>query len=68
MSRRFESMEGKDIRSFEEVKVKKMNSIIEVMNVKKDTLGGLLNVVKLSKDKYMIVDTGEVKEYVKKRK
>lgn len=65
MSRRFENMEGKNIRGFENVKVKRMNSIIEVMHIKKDTLGGLLNVVKLNKDKYMIVDTGEVREYKK---
>ena len=65
MSRRFESMEGRDIRSWDEVKVKKMNSIIEVMHIKNDSLGGLANVVKISKDKYIIVATGEVREYKK---
>lgn len=65
ISRRFESMEGKDIRSYEKVKVKRMNEIIEVMHIKNDSLGGLANVVKISKDKYMIVDTGEVREYKK---
>lgn len=65
MSRRFESMEGKKINGFDEVKVKKMNSIVEVVHIKNHTLGGLANVVKLSKDEYMIRETGEVKKYAK---
>ena len=65
ISRRFENMEGKRINSFDDVKVKKMNSIIEVMHLKNESPGGLYNVVKLNKDKYMIVDTGEVREYKK---
>jgi len=48
MSTRFESMEGKEIRSYEEVKVKRMNAIIEVMHIKNRNLGGLENVVKLT--------------------
>lgn len=65
--RRFESMEGRDIRGFEEVKVKKMNSIIEVVHLKNYTLGGLDNVVRLNKNEYMLRDTGEIKEYKKSK-
>ena len=65
ISRRFENMEGKRINSFDDVKVKKMNSIIEVMYLKNESPGGLYNVVKLNKDEYMIRDTGEIKKYVK---
>lgn len=63
--RRFESMEGKDIRSFEEVKVKRMNNIIEVVHIKKEGIGGLNKIRKLNKNEYVIIDTGEVKEYAK---
>lgn len=42
-----------------------MNSIVEVMHLKKESLGGLNNVIKLNKNEYMIRNTGEVKEYVK---
>lgn len=63
--RRFENMEGKRINSFDDVKVKKMNSIIEVMHLKNESLGGFDNVVKINKNEYMIRSTGEVKEYVK---
>lgn len=65
ISRRFENMEGKKINSFDDVKVKKMNSIIEIMRLKNESPGGLCNVVKLNKDEYMIINTGEVKKYVK---
>ena len=63
--RRFEHTEAKELRSFDDVKVKKMNDIIEVMHLEKESLGGLHNIVKLNKYEYMIKDTGEIKEYVK---
>jgi hypothetical protein len=65
ISRRFENMEGKKINNFDDVKVRRMNSIIEVMHLKNESPGGLYNVVKLNKDEYMIVDTGEVRKYKK---
>lgn len=65
MGRRFESMEGKHIRGFEEVKVKRMNNIIEVVHLKNYTLGGLDKIIRLNKNEYLIRDTGEVKEYKK---
>ena len=63
--RRFEHTEAKELRSFDDVKVKKMNDIIEVMHLEKESLGGLHNIVKLNKYEYMIKDTGEVREYKK---
>lgn len=63
--RRFEHTEAKRLRSFDEVKVKKMNNIVEVMHLEKESLGGLHNIVKLNKYEYMIKDTGEVREYKK---
>lgn len=65
MSRRFESMEGKKLNGFDEVKVKKMNSIVEVVHIKKEGIGGLDKIRKLNKNEYVIIDTGEVKEYAK---
>ena len=63
--RKFEHTEAKDLRSYDVVKVKKMNSIIEVMHIKKEGIGGLDNVVRLNKNEYMLRDTGEIKEYIK---
>lgn len=63
--RKFEHTEAKELRDFDDVKVKKMNSIVEVMHLKNESLGGLANIIKLNKNEYMIRDTGEVKEYVK---
>lgn len=63
--RKFEHVEAKEIKNFEEVKVKRMNNIVEVMHIKRETLGGLDNVVRLNKDEYMLRDTGEIKEYKK---
>ena len=61
--RKFEHTEAKDLRSYDVVKVKKMNSIIEVMHIKREGIGGLDNVVRLNKNEYMMRDTGEIKEY-----
>lgn len=63
--RQFEHTEAKELKSFDDVKVKKMNNIVEVMHLKKEGIGGLDNIVKLNKNEYMIRDTGEVKEYKK---
>lgn len=63
--RKFESVEDKNLRNFDKVKVKKMNSIVEVMHLEKEGPGGLKNILKLNKNEYLIIDTGEVKEYVK---
>lgn len=63
--RKFEHTEGKRLRNDDVVKVKKMNDIVEVMHLEKQSLGGLNNVVKLNKNEYMLRDTGEIKEYVK---
>lgn len=63
--RKFEQTDPKKLRSDEEVKVKKMNDIVEVMHLEKQNIGGLNNVVKLNKNEYMLRDTGEIKEYVK---
>lgn len=63
--RKFEQTESKKLRNDEEVKVKRMNDIVEVMHLKNDGMGGLSNIIKLNKDEYMIRDTGEVKKYVK---
>ena len=63
--RKFEHTEAKELKSFDDVKVKKMNNIVEVMHLEKQSLGGLNNVVKLNKNEYMLRDTGEIKEYVK---
>lgn len=63
--RKFEHTEARELKNFDVVKVKKMNNIVEVMHIKKETLGGLDNVVRLNKDEYMLRDTGEIKEYKK---
>ena len=63
--RKFEHTEAKKLRNDEEVKVKKMNNIVEVMHLEKEGLGGLSNIIKLNKDEYMIRDTGEIKKYIK---
>ena len=63
--RKFEHAEVKEIKNFEDVKVKRMNNIIEVVHLKNYTLGGLDNVVRLNKNEYMLRDTGEIKEYKK---
>ena len=63
--RRFEHTEAKELRNFDDVKVKRMKHIVEVMHLKKEGAGGLDNVVRLNKNEYMIRDTGEIKEYKK---
>lgn len=63
--RKFEHTEAKELRSFDDVKVKKMNDIVEVMHLRNEGLGGLINIIKLNQNEYMIKNTGEVKEYVK---
>lgn len=63
--RKFEQITTKRLRSDEEVKVKKMNDIVEVMHLEKQNIGGFNNVVKINKNEYMLRDTGEIKEYVK---
>lgn len=65
ISRRFETTDGKRISIFDEVKVKKMNSIVEVIHLKNENIGGFHKIRKLNKNEYMIVDTGEIRQYVK---
>lgn len=63
--KKFEHVEAKDIKGFNEVKVKKMNNIVEVMHIKKEGIGGLDKIRKLNKNEYVNIDTGEVREYKK---
>jgi hypothetical protein len=62
---KFEKSTGSRILSYENVAVKKMNHIVEVKHVLYNTSGGLKGIKKLNQDSYMILDTGEVKDYVK---
>jgi hypothetical protein len=60
--RKFESEKGKPISSHRIVKVKQMNHIIEVMHLLKPS-DGFQTIKKLSKTEYVLLSTGEVKEY-----
>ncbi len=61
----FQKSEGEKIYNDQIVSVKRMNHIIEVKHVLNDTTGGLLNIRKLNNESYLVLDTGEVKDYVK---
>lgn len=61
----FEKSEGKEINKNKKVKIIKCNHIIEVVSVLKDNSNSLQNIVKLNKNEYCLLDTGEIKEYVK---
>lgn len=63
MKRSFQSVQITKIKSRSLVKVKQMKGIIEVMSLKY-TPNGFNGIKKLSKEEYMVLDTGEVKEYV----
>lgn len=63
--KKFEHVEAKKLKNFYEVKVKRMNNIIEVVHIEKEGIGGLDKIRKLNKNEYLIIDTGEVKEYAK---
>lgn len=62
---KFEYSDGGEISEWQPVKVKRMNHVIEVKAVQKEP-GSLQNIRKLSKTEYLILDTGEVKNYVLK--
>lgn len=62
---KFEKSTGERIFKDQKVSVKKMNHIVEVKKILNDTTGGLLNVRKIDSERYVILDTGEIKEYVK---
>lgn len=63
--KKFEHVEAKKLKNFYDVKVKRMNNIIEVVHIEKEGIGGLDKIRKLNKNEYVIIDTGEVKEYIK---
>jgi len=63
--KKFEHVEPKKLKNFYDVKVKRMNNIIEVLHIEKEGIGGLDKIRKLNKNEYVIIDTGEVKEYKK---
>lgn len=62
---KFEKSDGQKIFGDQVVSVKKMNHIVEVKYVLNDTTGGLLSIRKLNNESYLVLDTGEVKDYVK---
>lgn len=59
---RFKLSNGLKIDDYKLVKVKLMNHIVEVMAIDKKT-NGLQKVKKLSKTDYVMLDSGEIKQY-----
>lgn len=63
--KKFEHTEAKKLKNYYDVKVKRMNNIIEVVHIEKEGIGGLDKIRKLNKNEYVLVDTGEIREYSK---
>lgn len=59
---KFEKMEGKEISKNKVVKVIKTNHVIEIVSVMKN-LNPLVDIQKLNKTEYMVLSTGEIKQY-----
>jgi hypothetical protein len=59
---RFEKCDSEKIFNDEQVRVKQMNHIVEIVNVEKDT-NGFNKVKKLSKTEYLNMETGEILNY-----
>jgi hypothetical protein len=54
---------GGDIPDDAIVNVIKMNHLTDIVNIKKDTSKAFSKIKKLSKEEYMMLDTGEIREY-----
>lgn len=62
MGQKFEKTAGKKIKPSKNVRLKRMQNVIEITSIEKST-GGLDQIRKLSKTEYLVVETGEIKEY-----